>query len=201
MKNHTIENNIWDEGQLGAAEGVLGTVDQLIIDRCIMEEVKTQHRNLAVAFYDYKKACDKVYHDWMLRVYSWMGLPANVISLLRQVMRYWKTWLEIWNEGEKKVSSWINIMCGFLQEDSYSPVGFGLPEVPVCKLLQETKGYRMGQPGKREVKWTHSLFINDLKVYQESHKILKDVNETTAQASHNTGACYGVPKCADIIFE
>ena len=30
---------------------------------------------------------------------SWMGLPANVISLLRQVMRYWKTRLEIWNGG------------------------------------------------------------------------------------------------------
>ena len=104
MKNHAIENNIWDEGQLGAAEGVLGTVDQLIIDRCVMEEVKTQPRNLAVAFYDCKKAYDKVHHDWMLRVYSWMGLPANVISLLRQVMRYWKTRFEIWNEGEKKVS-------------------------------------------------------------------------------------------------
>ena len=51
MRNHAIENNIWDEGQLGAAEGVLGTVDQLIIDRCIMEEVKTQHRNIAVAFF------------------------------------------------------------------------------------------------------------------------------------------------------
>ena len=66
MKNHTIENDIWDKGQLGAAEGVLGTVDQLIIDRCIMEEVKIQHRNLAVAYYDYKKAYDKVHHDWML---------------------------------------------------------------------------------------------------------------------------------------
>ena len=63
MKNHAIENNIWDDGQLGAAEGVLGTVDQLTIDRCIMEEVKTQHRNLAVAFYDYRKASDKVHHD------------------------------------------------------------------------------------------------------------------------------------------
>ena len=38
--------------QLGTAEGVLGTVDQLIIKRCIVEEVKTQHRNLAVAFYN-----------------------------------------------------------------------------------------------------------------------------------------------------
>ena len=59
----------------------------------------------------------------------------------------------------------------------------------------------MGQPGKREVKRTHSLFIGDLKVYQESHKILKDVNETIVLASHDTGACYGVAKCAEIIFE
>ena len=53
--NNALVNEIWDEGQLGAVEGVLGTVDQLIIDRCIMEEVKQHHRNLAVAFYDYKK--------------------------------------------------------------------------------------------------------------------------------------------------
>ena len=164
MKNHAIENNIWDEGQLGVAEGVLGTVDQLIIDRCIMEEVKTQHRNLAIAFYYYKTAYDKVHHNWMLRIYSWMGLPANVISLLRQLMRYWKTRFEIWNEG---VSRWIDIMCGFLQGDRYSPAGFCLSEVPVCKLLQETKGYRMGQSRKREVKRTHTLFIDDLKVYPE----------------------------------
>ena len=81
-------------------------------------------------------------------------------------MRYWKTRLEIWNEEEKKVSRLIDIMCGFLQGDSYLPVAFCLSEVPVCKFLQKKKGYRMGQPGKREVKRTHSLFIDDLKVYQ-----------------------------------
>ena len=32
MRKHTRSNTIWDEGQLGAVEGVLGTVDQLTID-------------------------------------------------------------------------------------------------------------------------------------------------------------------------
>ena len=32
MREHTIKNEIWDEDQLGAVEGVLGTVDQLVID-------------------------------------------------------------------------------------------------------------------------------------------------------------------------
>ena len=61
MREHTMENNIWDERQLGAVVRVLGTVDQLIIEKSIMEKMKTYHRNLAVAFYDYKKAYDKVH--------------------------------------------------------------------------------------------------------------------------------------------
>ena len=94
-REHTMENEIWDQGQLGAVEGVLGTVDQLIIDRCIMEEVKHYHRNLAVAFYDYKKAYDKVDHHWMLRVYQWVGIPDEVIKLISNLIELWKTRLEI----------------------------------------------------------------------------------------------------------
>ena len=59
LREHMIENEIWDEGQLGAVEGVLGTVDQLITDQCIMDEVKQYHRNLAVAFCDYKRLMTK----------------------------------------------------------------------------------------------------------------------------------------------
>ena len=46
-----MQNMIWDEGQLGAVEIALGTVNQLIIDWCIMEEVKQYRRNLAVYSY------------------------------------------------------------------------------------------------------------------------------------------------------
>ena len=116
-------------------------------------------------------------------------------------MSKWKTRLEIWNGSEKVTSRWIRILCGFLQGDSYSPVGFCISEIPVCILLQHSRGYRMGEPGNRVVKRTHSLFVDDLKVYQESHQALKIVNEIIVQASHDTGACYGVSKCVEIIFK
>ena len=58
----------------------------------------------------------------------------------------------------------------------------------------------MGKPGKRDVKFTHCLFVDDLKVYQESHKTLKNVNKMIVQASNDTGACYGVAKYADVVF-
>ena len=59
----------------------------------------------------------------------------------------------------------------------------------------------MGEPGNCIVKRTHSLFVEDLKVYQESHNALKIVNEIIVQASHDTRAYYGVSKCAEIIFQ
>ena len=68
-------------------------------------------------------------------------------------------------------------------------------------MLKKTDGCKMELPGERELKWTHSFFIYDLKVYQENHKKLEIVNEMTVEASKDTGACYGVQKCAEIIFK
>ena len=93
-------------------------------------------------------------------------------------------------------SRWFNISCGFLQGDSYSSVGFCISKIPVSRLLQQSRGYRMGPPGNRDISKTDSLVVDDLKVYHESHEILRDVNEVIVQASHNTGACYGVLKCS-----
>ena len=50
----------------------------------------------------------------------------------------------------------------------------------------------MGPPVKRNVIRAHSLYVDDLNVYQESHEILRDGNEIIVQASHDTGVCYGV---------
>ena len=137
----------------GHAKMFLGTVDQLLIDNCIMEEVRIHKRNLAVAYYDYRKAYDMVHHDWMLRVYEWMGIPKSVCKVIEQLMVRWKTRLEVFGQGKKKkvISRWIEIKRGFLQGDSYSPVGFCLTEIPIAMLLEGTEGYRMGLPGNREV--------------------------------------------------
>ena len=110
--------------------------------------------------------------------------------------------LEIWG----KVFQQVDIKFGLLQGDDKllynkflylnSPVGFCITEIPVAELLEQRKGYRMGEPGKRDVGLTHILFVDDLKVYQESHNLLKEINEVIAQASFDTGARCGVSKCS-----
>ena len=38
-------------------------------------------------------------------------------------------------------------------------------------------------------------------MYQKSYEIIRDVNEVIVQASHDTGACYGVSKYAETVFK
>ena len=61
------------------------------------------------------------------------------------------------------------------------------------------KGVQNGR--SRDVSLTNSLFVDDLKMYVESHEILRDFNDVILQASQKTGACYRVSKCAKIVFE
>ena len=60
---------------------------------------KDHHRNLAVAYYDYEKACNMVHHDWMLRVYEWMSTQRKVWNVIEQ-MKKWKTRLEVRNKDK-----------------------------------------------------------------------------------------------------
>ena len=88
----------------------------------------------------------------------------------------------------------INIRRGFLQGDSFSPVGFCLTEISIVMMLEEAAGYKM--EGGGDCKRTHTLFIDDLKLYSSGHQKLQLVNETITMASLDVGAAYGVKKCA-----
>ena len=176
IKRHVVINGLWDENQLGTREKVLGTVDLLLVDQCIMEEVRYYHRDLSIA-YNYKKAYDFVNHDWINIVFDWMRIDGAVRKVISRMMDGWKTKLNVMLNGESKKSRWIRFNRGFLQGDSFSPVGFCICEIPVLMLIDNLQGYRMGPPGARIVNKTHSLFLDDLKVYQEMEEQLETVNE------------------------
>ena len=113
---------------------------------------------------------------------------------IEEVMRKWKTSLEVRNGKKLLRSQWIDI-----NGDAYSLVGFCCTEMLVM-LLEESDGYKMGSLGKKQIKRTHSLFIDDLKTYEQNHQKLKMTYEILPQKSMNTGAIYGVKKCAEIVF-
>jgi hypothetical protein len=196
VKEHAERNNIWDRSQVGTCSGVLGTVDRLIVDNSIMDEVREKKRNLAVAFSDYRKAYDMIRHDWILRVYRWMRVPEKVLNVLSRLMEGWKTRLEVTDKGEVRISRWINIRKGFLQGDSYSAVSF-LPDGSTN--CNDSGGDRWVQDGTTRRKRPKENIQNTQSIHRCSN--LEIASEMIVNASMDTGAYYGVKKCAEVVFK
>ena len=41
MTEHLKKNNLWDEQQKGTRSNIMGTADNLLVDRCMLEEVNS----------------------------------------------------------------------------------------------------------------------------------------------------------------
>ena len=67
LKHHCRKNSILTTEQAGAKEGILGTTEQLLINKSILKESKTLKRNIYTVWLDYQEAFDSVTHKWLLR--------------------------------------------------------------------------------------------------------------------------------------
>ena len=64
---HIDQQRLLPEEQKGCKKGSRGTKDLLYSDRAVViKEVKSRNKNLAMAWTDYKKACDIAPHLWII---------------------------------------------------------------------------------------------------------------------------------------
>ena len=66
MSHHINANKIILNEQKGNRSNTYDTIDQLIINKMVMDNVKLKQRNISTAWIDYKKAFDSVPHDWII---------------------------------------------------------------------------------------------------------------------------------------
>ena len=59
-------NDLLHIEQKGCWRGSYGCKDQLLINRMIIEDCKSKHRNISMAWIDYQKIFDSVPHIWIL---------------------------------------------------------------------------------------------------------------------------------------
>jgi hypothetical protein len=201
VQEYLVNNGIWDGQQKGTQKGILGTIDNLLVDRSVLEECKEYERNLAVAYFDYEKAYDSVPHEWQIRCFQICQIDDKVINILQQLHSIWKTRLELRRSGKTERSPWIKFKRGFFQGDSLSPVGFCICEIPIGIQLENSCGYLMGEPKRRDTKVNRFYYIDDLKVVQTSEEELHQANGIVTRISHDVGMRFGVKKCAEIIYQ
>ena len=78
---HIDANKIILNEQTRNANNSYGTVDQFIINKMVMDNVKLNQLNISTANIDYKKAFDSVPHDWIIETQKTHIIPSQQILL------------------------------------------------------------------------------------------------------------------------
>ena len=72
--------------QKGCLKKSRGTKDQLLIDKMILRDCRKRHKNLGMAWIDYKKAYDMVPHSWILESLELVQVSHNILKFLKRSM-------------------------------------------------------------------------------------------------------------------
>ena len=72
-----------------------GCKDQLLINKTILEEVRSKRRNLSTTWIDYKKVFDGVPHTWIVKSLELYKICPTVTRFMRKNIQSWKTILHL----------------------------------------------------------------------------------------------------------
>ena len=114
------QQNIFPIKQKGCRRGSYGAKDQLLINKMILENAHSKHRNLSTAWIDYKKAFDSVPHAWIIRSLELFGTSPVHIHFLKSCKSLWKTNLHLSQSDGTLTSNGMQIKCDIFQGDSLS---------------------------------------------------------------------------------
>lgn len=187
--DHLIRTKLFPEEQMGCKKNVLGTKDQLLLNKAIMEDAVTNQRNLAMVWIDYQKAYDSVPHQWLVKTLELLKVNGEIITFLNTAMQHYRTTL-IYNQedvGEVKIRR------GIFQGDALSPLMFVMALFPLTHLLQSTKkGYRFSNTDKYI---SHLWYVDDLKLFAKNERDMKKMVSIVEAFSQDIGMSFGIDKC------
>jgi len=173
---------IIDPNQRGAKKGTWGTVVNNRIDR---EVTKKYKKSIYQMWIDFKKAFDSISHKYLWKCIK-KSIGKSTRRLWMNIVRNWKTKLEI--DGEK--SEFILFKRGIYQGDSLCPALFVLCLNPLSIMLSRSKGVQLD-----DGKVTHSLYIDDLKLYEMEYETIREQYRLTKKTGKIIGLVPNPAKC------
>ena len=142
----------------------MGCIDNLLMDKEILDDAQFNRKNIAYVWVDGKKAFDSVSHKWLELCLEHHGLPTKVTAFIKTIVKKWKVTLEVTTEnGNNKIGS-ISSHRGILQGDSFGVRLFTMCLSPISWSLRNNQGYTLTKVPQQ---LTHLLYVDDLKTYQK----------------------------------
>ena len=195
--DHCVDNEIITIEQAGGKPGSWGCLDQLSINKSILDEVQKHRRNLFMMWFDYKKAFDSVPHDWILKALQLARVPQKIINTIENLMKVWATKLHL----SDMITETIKYITGVLQGDCLALILFILCLNPLSFLLNKLPGYKPGPPGRRNCTISHLFFVDDLKTFAPDIMVAKAQLDLVTTFTNDINMELGSDKCAYINIE
>ena len=189
-------NKLFPLEQNGCKRGSYGFKDQLLINRMLMENCQKSHRNLSMAWIDYRKAFDSIPHGWILRAFDTFKLSPTIIRFLQHNMRLWNANLRLNHANGITKTNSLRIKCGIFQRDSLSPLLFCISLIPLSIGLNHA-GYGYQIMGKSI---NHLFYMDDLKLFARNDSELTGLLDTVKHFCDDIGMQFGLDKCAKATF-
>ena len=194
LQEHCIRNNTITPEQAGGKPQVWGCIEQLLLNKSILNEVKQKKRNLITIWLDYQKAFDSTPHDWMIQSLRLAKIPEKLIAAIETLTKQWATIVELHGNQSSITSDVIDVSNGNFQGDSISVLLFILSLNPLSYILGKLKGYNYGNKRRKTV--THNFFVDDLKLYGSTINVTKKQLDLVTQFSKDICMDFGTDKCA-----
>ena len=152
----------------------------------LLQEVKRRKRNLAMRWIDYRKAYDMVLHSWVIESLNMMGIAKNV-NFLGKTVKSWRVELTCGSETLWKVP----IKREIFQGDAVSALLSVIALIPLTHILRTAKpGYEF----RNGETINHLLFMDNLKLYSKSQKVLDSLTHTVRILTEDIGMQFGIDK-------
>lgn len=194
MTSHIEANNIIPTEQKGNSSDTFGTIDQLMINKMVMESAKKKKRNISTAWIDYKKAFDSVPHDWIVESLTMHKFDPTITNFIKLTMKNWKTSLLLTHVNGQISTEEFSINTGIFQGDCTSGLLFILCLLPLSWLLKRSGlGYRINTNDLNLI--SHLLFMDDLKLYAANDTHLNDMINIVKKFSDDIRMAFGFDKC------
>ena len=143
LMDHVYKNNIVTPEQAAGKKRVWGTVEQLLINKSILKEVRLMRRNLVAVWLDYRKAFNSISHSWLHHALKLTKFPNHLLTEIKKLTESWYTKLNLNGKDDSIVSNVIRKTTGICQSGSLSVILFVLALNPFSHLLRSQSDMHM----------------------------------------------------------
>ena len=189
MDKHLEEYDLLKREQRGAKPRCSGTTDNLLVDRMVCHDSRNSRKNVI----DVRKAFDSVSYEWLLEMMFLHKFPSWLCNIIERLGQSWNTKRTVRTRQGLETSDVTHFNKGLPRGDALCPRLFTLCLNPVSWKLKASEGYKPLKPING--KFTHLLYIDDMKIYATSESELGTVLKTSKVAMADIVLDFNEKKC------